>query len=109
MRGAGPSQRHMRLKELKEFARRFREERGSALVLVMFIVLLLTILGLSVLTAAVGGAQRTETRKNDVQSLHLAEKTLDEAVAYITARLNQTIQASIVVSQSDLDNAIDLF
>ncbi|KHL94021.1 hypothetical protein QW71_20320 [Paenibacillus sp. IHB B 3415] len=109
MRGAGPSQRHMRLKKLKEFARRFREERGSALVLVMFIVLLLTILGLSVLTAAVGGAQRTETRKNDVQSLHLAEKTLDEAVAYITARLNQTIQASIVVSQSDLDNAIDLF
>lgn len=109
MRGAVPSQRHMRLKELKEIAGRFREERGSALVLVMFIVLLLTILGLSVLTAAVGGAQRTETRKNDVQSLHLAEKTLDEAVAYITASLSKKVEASVDMSQAEVDAAIKGF
>lgn len=67
--------------------RRFRSEEGSALVLVMFIVLLLTILGMGVLSATVGGAVRTETRENDVQSLHLAQKGLDEAAAYIQARL----------------------
>lgn len=49
-------------------------ERGSALVLVMFVALLLTILGVAVLGATMGGAQRTETRENDVQSLHLAQR-----------------------------------
>lgn len=68
-------------------SRRLRSEDGSALVLVMFIVLLLTILGMGVLSATVGGAVRTETRENDVQSLHLAQKGLDEATAYIQARL----------------------
>lgn len=62
-------------------------EGGSALVLVMFLVLMLTILGMAVLGATIGGAQRTETRENDVQSLHLAQKGLDEATAYIQAQL----------------------
>ncbi|MEK4849545.1 hypothetical protein NST04_06620 [Paenibacillus sp. FSL H7-0756] len=66
----------------------FRSESGSALVLVMFIVLLLTILGMGVLSATVGGAVRTETRENDVQSLHLAQKGLDEATAFIQAKLS---------------------
>lgn len=88
---------------------RLKEERGSALVLVMFILLLLTILGLSVLSATIGGAQRTETRKNDVQSLHLAEKTLDEAVAYITSSLNKKIESNIDMSQEELDQAIKNF
>ncbi|WP_151733781.1 hypothetical protein [Paenibacillus tengchongensis] len=67
--------------------RRLRSEEGSALVLVMFIILLLTILGMGVLSATVGGAVRTETRENDVQSLHLAQKGLDEATAYIKSQL----------------------
>lgn len=66
---------------------RLRNEQGSALVLVMFLVLMLTILGMAVMGAVIGGAQRTETRENDVQSLHLAEKGLDEATAYIQAQL----------------------
>lgn len=60
---------------------------GSALVLVMFVALLLTILGLAVLGATIGGAQRSETRENDVQSLHLAQKGLNEAVAYIQSKI----------------------
>lgn len=85
----GQSSRSIRVRIAHTSLQCLKEERGSALVLVMFIVLILTILGLSVLSATVGGAQRTETRKNDVQSLHLAEKTLDEAVAYITSSLNK--------------------
>ncbi|AIQ49676.1 hypothetical protein R70723_30200 [Paenibacillus sp. FSL R7-0273] len=65
-----------------------QREQGSALVLVMFVVLLLTILGLGVLSATVGGSQRTETRESDVQTLHLTEKSLEEAAAYITSGLN---------------------
>lgn len=64
------------------------KERGSALVLVMFLALLLTILGVAVLGATMGGAQRTTTRANDVQSLHLAQKGLDEAAAYIQTELD---------------------
>lgn len=109
MRSPGQSLHHITNRTLRSLTGRLREERGSALVLVMFIVLLLTILGLSVLTAAVGGAQRTETRKNDVQSLHLAEKTLDEAVAYITARLNKEVESSVDLSQDQLNAQIDAF
>lgn len=106
---AGQSSRSTRVKIAHTSLHCLREERGSALVLVMFIVLILTILGLSVLSATVGGAQRTETRKNDVQSLHLAEKTLDEAVAYITSSLNKKIESNIDMSQAELDQSIKNF
>lgn len=66
---------------------RLQSERGSALVLVMFIILLLTILGTAVLSATIGGAQRSEIRESDVQSLHLAQKGLNEAAAYIQSEL----------------------
>ncbi|MGN7762023.1 hypothetical protein [Paenibacillus sp. 22594] len=107
---SGPLTGKMNFKRrLGDPLRHLHGEQGSALVLVMFIVLLLTILGMGVLSAAVGGAQRTETRKNDVQSLHLAEKTLDEAVAYITAGLNDEINKGVDVSQADLDIKINSF
>lgn len=83
-------------------------ERGSALVLVMFIALLFTILGVTVLSAAVGGAQRTETRKNDVQSLHLAEKTLEETIAYITAELESRVVQSNKSNKSQAELANDI-
>ncbi|MEC0241440.1 hypothetical protein P4H66_16585 [Paenibacillus dokdonensis] len=67
---------------------RFRDEHGSALVMVLFMALLLTILGTAVVAAAIGGAQRTQTRENDVQSLHLAEKALDEGASYIFSELD---------------------
>lgn len=72
---------------VSRFVANIESERGSALVLVMFVVLLLTILGLAVLGATVGGATRSETRENDVQSLHLAQKGLNEAAAYIQSEL----------------------
>lgn len=84
-------------------------ERGSALVLVMFIALLLTILGAAVLSAAVGGAQRAETRENDVQSLHLAEKTLEEVIASMTSNLQSIVTKSINGTQEELEQGIDLY
>lgn len=84
-------------------------EHGSALVLVMFIALLLTILGAAVLSAAVGGAQRAETRENDVQSLHLAEKTLEEVIAGMTSNLQSIVTKSINGTQGELEQKIDLY
>ncbi|OWR27562.1 hypothetical protein CDO73_21745 [Saccharibacillus sp. O23] len=79
--------------------RRFREEKGSALVMVMFMMLILTLLGVAVLSAAVGGARRTLTRENDIQSLQLTQKTLDESVAYIASKLDgKTLKADMLGS-----------
>ncbi|MBA9084233.1 Tfp pilus assembly protein PilX [Fontibacillus solani] len=63
-----------------------RNERGYALVLVMFMIVIFLILATAVMSAALGGANRTEKAEDNVQSLHLAEKTLDEAVAYLVAQ-----------------------
>ncbi|NJJ39470.1 hypothetical protein [Paenibacillus apii] len=107
MRRSGTSDRtDMRLGRIGE---RLSSEQGSALVLVMFIVLLLTILGVGVLSAAVGGATRTETRENDVQSIHLAQKKIDEVMAYVTADVNQKIQDYMGRSQAELDQSIHNF
>ncbi|CAM4395383.1 hypothetical protein [Saccharibacillus endophyticus] len=79
--------------------RRFREEKGSALVMVMFMMLILTLLGVAVLSAAVGGARRTLTRENDIQSLQLTQKTLDESVAYIAEKLDgEKLKANVLGS-----------
>lgn len=85
--------------------RRLREEKGSALVMVMFMMLILTLLGVAVLSAAVGGARRTLTRENDIQSLQLTQKTLDESVAFIAKNLDgQTIKADML--SSTLNNVL---
>lgn len=64
------------------------KERGYALVMVLFMILLLTILGTAVVSSTLGGATRAETRENDVQSLHLAEKTLSEAASYLVTEFD---------------------
>lgn len=89
--------------------KRLASQQGSVLVLVMFIVLLLTILGVGVLSATVGGAKRAETRENDVQSLHLAQKKIDEVIAYMTQRLNQMLEQGIDRPQNELNSDIQLF
>lgn len=88
---------------------RLSSEQGSVLVLVMFIVLLLTILGVGVLSATVGGAQRAETRENDVQSLHLAQKKIDEVIAYMTQQLNFMLEQGTDRPQNELNSDIQLF
>ncbi|WP_424766788.1 hypothetical protein [Paenibacillus sp. sgz302251] len=65
-----------------------RNERGYALLLVIFMILIFTILGVAIAGASLGGATRTETRENDVQSLHLAEKALNEAVSYLVSEFD---------------------
>ncbi|MCY9657372.1 hypothetical protein P5G65_18475 [Paenibacillus chondroitinus] len=81
----------------------FREERGSALLLVLFMVLIFSILGLAVLSASIGGATRTETKQKDVQSLHLAEKALNEAAAYIMSDFESQDGVNIDEVQNRLD------
>ncbi len=57
-------------------------------------------LGVAVLGATMGGAMRTERSEENVQSLHLAQKGLDEAIAAIYERFNnRTIDPDDLASQ----------
>ncbi|MGK9254546.1 hypothetical protein [Paenibacillus humicus] len=79
-------------------------DRGSSLLLVVFLILLLTMLGVAVLGAALGGAMRTERSEENVQSLHLAQKGLDEAIAAIYERFNNR-----TIDPDDLGNQLTSF
>lgn len=72
-----------------------QEERGSALLLVVFMILLFTMLGIAIIGATLGGAQRSVTREKDVQSLHMAEMSLNEAASVVLQYLDQHQEMSI--------------
>lgn len=61
-------------------------------------------LGVAVLGAALGGAMRTERSEENVQSLHLAQKGLDEAIAAIYERFNNR-----TIDPDDLGNQLTSF
>ncbi len=65
------------------------------MLLVLFIIVIFTLLGLAVVSASIGGAVRTETKQKDVQSLHLAEKALNEAVAMVQGMLKKETSINI--------------
>lgn len=82
---------------------RWKDEQGAALLIVLFMIIVFTMLGMAVLSASLGGAVRTETKQKDVQSLHLAEKALNEAVALLKANLDgQDISADAISEQINL-------
>jgi hypothetical protein len=81
-----------------------KDERGYALIMVLFMILLLTILGTAVVSSTIGGATRAETREADVQSLHLAEKTLNEAASYLVTNYDGREDLTITELESLMDN-----
>lgn len=81
--------------------RLWKEQRGSALLLVVFIIMVFMMLGLAIIGATLGGAKRSMTRESDVQSLHLAERALNEAAARIAVKFDG--KDSINLEQLDQD------
>ncbi|MCD7032902.1 hypothetical protein LRR81_01580 [Metabacillus sp. GX 13764] len=59
----------------------FQNEKGQTLLTVMLISLIFTVLGLSILAAAVNGAGRTQLRVDDITLTADANKTLNEIIA----------------------------
>ncbi|GGD47962.1 hypothetical protein [Paenibacillus nasutitermitis] len=83
-----------------------REEKGSALLLVVFMILLFAMLGVAVLGASLGGAQRSQRSEDNVQSLHLAEKAVNEAIASIYTEFDGE---AFDPRQNKLSDHLDLF
>ncbi|KAA0549228.1 hypothetical protein FZW96_04770 [Bacillus sp. BGMRC 2118] len=66
-------------------------EKGSSLLLVMLVTLVFMVLGLSIITASVGGAKRTQLRNTDVVSTQDSVNTIEQVIAeFRVEMLNQT-------------------
>ncbi|ETI70295.1 hypothetical protein [Neobacillus vireti] len=74
-----------------------KNEKGSTLLVVLLMILVFTILGLTILSASIGGAKRTEIRKESIVENLDAIRNLNEAAAYIkkTIKLEYTPEMSI--------------
>ncbi|MFC3801958.1 hypothetical protein [Cohnella sp. GCM10012308] len=83
---------------------KWRSQEGSALLLVIFIMIVFTMLGLALMGATIGGAKRAETRENDVQSLHLAEMSLNEAAASVALLFKDKEDINLDSLKSDLES-----
>ncbi|WP_042345575.1 hypothetical protein [Bacillus massiliigorillae] len=60
-----------------------KNEKGSALLTVMLMILIFTILGVTLLSISISGAKRTEIRKSEVEDNTVALTNLKEGVARI--------------------------
>jgi hypothetical protein len=69
----------------------FKDEQGYTLVLTLFVILLFTLLGASLMAATIGGAQKTKIRQVDIQSTELA----NNGVEYITAKINTELKDAL--------------
>ncbi|MRX71443.1 hypothetical protein GJU40_04550 [Bacillus lacus] len=64
-----------------------KNERGSSLLTVLLITIIFTVLGLAILSAAIGGAQRTEARKDEVELAAQAAAVMNESIAHLSQEL----------------------
>ncbi|UII55056.1 hypothetical protein LS684_15530 [Cytobacillus spongiae] len=82
-------------------------ERGSSLIIVMLTVLVLTTLGLAILSASIGGAKRTELREDEVVQNLDAIKAVNEGVAFIKAKIKEEYSSDMTLSDyQDIINEI---
>lgn len=65
-----------------------QNEKGSALLTVLLMMLVFTILGVSIISASIGGAKRTEVRETEIETDLSAIKAVNEGIAYIKYKIN---------------------
>ncbi|PLS16872.1 hypothetical protein CVD28_14545 [Bacillus sp. M6-12] len=78
----------------------FKNEKGSALLVVMLMFLVFTILGLAIVSSSLGGSNRTEKRETEVTENLNALKSIKEA--------NALIQAFVEEKENESDNEVKL-
>lgn len=82
----------------------FKNQKGSALLTVMLMMLIFTILGISILSVTIGGAKRTEGRESQIETDLDAIKAVNEGIAYIKNTINSQYNSS--KSLDDYNNTI---
>ena len=74
----------------------------------MLMMLIFTILGLSILSASIGGAKRTEVRETQVEDDLIDIKDLNEAVAYIKSMIGKYDESMSIAKFNDLIIEMDI-
>ncbi|MYL53349.1 hypothetical protein GLW08_08360 [Pontibacillus yanchengensis] len=82
----------------------FKNEKGSALLFVLLMVVMFSILGLSVLGATVSGGKRTELQEDQVQSIHEAKKAIQQGVVLIQSYFEDYSLKEMDDYQNDIDD-----
>lgn len=80
--------------------RHSRQQRGSALVVVMFVVAALTLMGVALLASATLSMKASDANRDDAETRYIAEAGLDRMVGDITCSL---------VGQPNLDHIFDAY
>ena len=90
-------------------------ERGSALLIVLMLVVIFTVLGLGLLTMNISASKQFSKKEEQVQARHMAEMGLlhykkeinNEVMSYsFTRKKDETEEAAIIRSKGELCNKI---
>lgn len=76
-----------------------KNERGSTLLIVMLMMLVFTILGLAIMSASIGGAKRTEYRKEEVVDNLDAINAVNDGIASIRTFVKKTYNADMRIDE----------
>lgn len=66
----------------------YKNEKGSSLLLVLLVSLIFMALGLSIISASIGGAKRTEISKENAETTYKAIRALEEVVTEFQLQVN---------------------
>lgn len=80
--------------------RYLREEKGNALLLVLLVTVILSTIGLAVVSSTIGGAKRTTVRVADVDVTYEAVKAVDS----YTAALSDELRTNSLLSIANLSS-----
>ncbi|MBM7648930.1 hypothetical protein JOC78_001880 [Bacillus ectoiniformans] len=67
--------------------KKIMNEQGNALITVLLITVVFTTLGLGIISATIGGAKRTEVRKEDINITYEAIEVIDDFTAELSERI----------------------
>lgn len=69
--------------------KQIKNEHGNALITVLLITVIFTALGLSILSATLGGTKRTEIRKEDIDITYQAVEVIDDFTTELSRKLQE--------------------
>lgn len=90
--------------------KRLREEKGNALLLVLLVTVVVSTIGLAVVSSTIGGAKRTTVRVADVDVTYEAVKAIDSYSARLSQSLREDPNLSIdsLTLSEELDPSFDM-
>lgn len=84
-----------------------KNQNGSALLLVLLMVVVLSVLGLTLMANTINDKKQTVARESDIVSIHQARKALEEGIALIKAEFVDNYDAELITPSEHTSNVQD--